>query len=72
MGGGTGGGNFGKTYGNHTDNDSNTLDATSNILTAASLIPGIDTFADLLAIPVEKVELPYKSYKTINDLLWPD
>ena len=45
MGGGRGG-NFGNTYGK-------TLDAISNVLTAASLIPGIDTFADIAAIPVD-------------------
>lgn len=61
MGGGTGGGGFGNTYGNHTDNDSNTLDAISDILTAASLIPGIDTFADLLAIPVDLARKDYLS-----------
>ena len=37
--------NFGNTKGN-------ALNALSNILTAASLIPGLDTFADLAAIPV--------------------
>ena len=45
MGGGRGG-NFGNTYGK-------TLDAISNVLTAASLIPGVDTFADIAAIPVD-------------------
>ena len=39
-------GNFGNTKGS-------SLDALSNLLTAASLIPGIDTFADLAAIPVD-------------------
>ena len=29
------------------------LDAISNLLTAASLIPGVDTIADLAAIPVD-------------------
>lgn len=39
-------GNFGNTKGS-------ALDALSNLLTAVSLIPGIDTFADLAAIPVD-------------------
>ena len=39
-------GNFGNTKGN-------SLDALSNLLTAASLIPGLDTFADLAAILVD-------------------
>ena len=45
MGGGTGG-NFGNTIGSR-------LDTLSNLLTAASLIPGLDTFADLASIPVD-------------------
>lgn len=45
MGAGAGG-NFGNTKGN-------ALDDLSNLLTAASLIPGIDTFVDLAAIPVD-------------------
>lgn len=39
-------GNFGNTYGA-------SLDALSNFLTALSLVPGVDTIADLLAIPVD-------------------
>lgn len=39
-------GNFGNTKGNR-------LDALSNLLTAASLIPGLDTFTDLASIPVD-------------------
>lgn len=39
-------GNFGNTKGN-------ALDALSNLLTAASLIPGLDTFTDLASIPVD-------------------
>lgn len=39
-------GNFGNTKGN-------ALDALSDLLTAASLIPGLDTFTDLAAIPVD-------------------
>ena len=39
-------GNFGNTKGS-------LLDALSNFLTAASFIPGIDTFVDLAAIPVD-------------------
>lgn len=61
MGGGMGGGNFGNTYGNHTDDGSTTLDAISNLLTVASLIPGIDTFADILAIPVDLARKDYLS-----------
>lgn len=38
-------GNFGNTKGN-------ALDALSDLLTAASLIPGLDTFTDLAAIPL--------------------
>ena len=45
MGGGVRG-NFGNTKGSR-------LDALSDLLTAASLIPGIDTFADIAAIPVD-------------------
>ncbi len=45
MGGGVRG-NFGNTKGSR-------LDALSNFLTAASLIPGLDTLADLVAIPVD-------------------
>jgi len=45
MGGGTHG-NFGNTKGS-------SLDALSNLLSAASLIPGVDTVADALAIPVD-------------------
>ena len=44
--GGSKRGNFGNTYGA-------SLDALSNFLTAVSLIPGVDTIADLLAIPVD-------------------
>jgi len=39
-------GNFGNTKGS-------LLDALSNFLTAASFIPGIDTFVDLAAMPVD-------------------
>ena len=44
--GGSVSGNFGNTKGSR-------LDALSDFLTAASLIPGIDTLADLAAIPVD-------------------
>ena len=44
--GGSKRGNFGNTYGA-------SLDALSNFLTALSLVPGVDTIADLLAIPVD-------------------
>ena len=49
MGGGMAG-NFGGTAGNSREK---ILDSLSNLLTAASLIPGLDTFADLAAIPVD-------------------
>ena len=39
-------GNFGNTKGN-------SLDALSNLLTAASLIPGLDTFTNLASIPID-------------------
>ena len=39
-------GNFGKTQGS-------SLDALSNLLTAASFIPGLDTFTNLASIPVD-------------------
>lgn len=45
MGGGKGG-NFGNTKGS-------TLDTISNILAAASFIPGADTFTNLVSIPVD-------------------
>ncbi len=44
--GGSVAGNFGNTKGS-------TLDAISNLLTAASLIPGLDTFTNLVSIPVD-------------------
>lgn len=46
--GGSRSGNFGKTNGSRSF-----LDRLSDILTAASLIPGLDTIADLAAIPVD-------------------
>lgn len=53
MGGGKVG-KFGKTEGA-------LLDQISNALTAASLIPGVDTFADLAAIPVDLLRGDYVS-----------
>lgn len=44
--GGSVAGNFGRTIGS-------ALDAVSNVLAAASLIPGVDTFVDIAAIPVD-------------------
>ena len=44
--GGSISGNFGNTKGN-------SLDALSDLLAAASLIPGLDTFTDLASIPVD-------------------
>lgn len=53
MGGGKRG-NFGNTYGSRMLSMANVdLDAISDLLTAASLIPGLDTFADLAAIPID-------------------
>ncbi|MBQ2741501.1 MAG: ParB N-terminal domain-containing protein [Oscillospiraceae bacterium] len=45
-------------YGENTDK---ALDAISNILTATSLVPGIDTFADAAAIPVDLLRGDYIS-----------
>ncbi len=45
-------------YGENTDK---ALDTISNILTAASLVPGIDTFADAAAIPVDLLRRDYIS-----------
>lgn len=53
MGGGTSG-NFGNTKGK-------ALDAISDLLTAASFIPGIDTFTNLAAIPVDLARGDYLS-----------
>lgn len=44
--GGSVSGDFGNTKGN-------ALDAISNFLAVASLIPGLDTFTDLASIPVD-------------------
>ena len=55
MGGSTFG-DFGRTRGSFEENEiiaNGILDGISNALTAASLIPGVDTFADLAAIPVD-------------------
>ena len=53
MGGGKGG-NFGNTKGS-------SLDALSNLLVAASLIPGLDTFTNLASIPVDLLREDYVS-----------
>ena len=53
MGGGVGG-NFGKTYGSP-------LDSVSNRLNVASLIPGLDTFTNLVSIPVDLARGDFKS-----------
>ena len=50
--GGSARGDFGKTYGS-------VLDALSNILATASLIPGVDTFADLASVPVDLLRGDY-------------
>lgn len=57
MGGGVAG-NFGSTAGVSGEN---ILDSISNFLTAASLIPGLDTFTDLAAIPVDLARGDYVS-----------
>ncbi len=57
MGGGMAG-NFGSTAGVSGEN---ILDSISNFLTAASLIPGLDTFTDLAAIPVDLARGDYVS-----------
>lgn len=57
MGGGAGG-SFGNTRG---ASPKAVLDAISNVLTVASLIPGVDTFADLAAIPVDLLRGDYVS-----------
>ena len=53
MGGGKAG-NFGNTKGSR-------LDALSHFLTAASLIPGLDTFTNLASIPVDLARGDYVS-----------
>ena len=57
MGAGAGG-NFGNTLGSRL---SSHLDFLSDALTAASAIPGVDTFADLAAIPVDLARGDYFS-----------
>lgn len=57
MGGGMAG-NFGSTAGVSREN---ILDSISNFLTAASLIPGLDTFTDLASIPVDLARGDYVS-----------
>ncbi len=57
MGGGMAG-NFGSTAGVSGEN---ILDSISNFLTAASLIPGLDTFTDLASIPVDLARGDYVS-----------
>lgn len=52
--GGSISGKFGNTKGN-------SLDALSNLLTVASLIPGVDTFTNLASIPVDLARGDYFS-----------
>lgn len=52
--GGSKAGDFGNTSGN-------ALDTLSDLLTLASLIPGLDTFVDLAAIPVDLLRGDYLS-----------
>ena len=54
--GGSARGNFGNTKG---ANGGSVLDSISDFLTIASLIPAIDTFADLAAIPVDLAREDY-------------
>lgn len=49
-------GNFGRTKGSDNSLD---LDAISDMLAVASLVPGVDTFADLVAIPVDLARRDY-------------
>ena len=60
MGGGVRG-NFGNTLGSRIDAVGNRLDAISNALTAASVIPGLDTFTNLASIPVDLARGDYMS-----------
>lgn len=60
--GGSRSGNFGNTQGSK-----GFLDRLSDILTAASLIPGLDTFADLAAIFVDLLRGDLES--TLLDVL---
>lgn len=53
MGGGAGG-NFGNTWGS-------ALDTMSDVLAAASLIPGLDTFTNLVSVPVDLARRDYVS-----------
>ena len=52
MGGGVRG-NFGNTQGSREYDWRSVLDSVSNVLTGASLIPGLDTFTNLASIPVD-------------------
>ena len=52
MGGGERG-NFGNTQGSREYDWRSVLDSVSNVLTGASLIPGLDTFTNLASIPVD-------------------
>ena len=52
MGGGVRG-IFGNTQGNREYDWRSVLDSVSNVLTGASLIPGLDTFTNLASIPVD-------------------
>ena len=46
-------GNFGNTQGSREYDWRSVLDSVSNVLTGASLIPGLDTFTNLASIPVD-------------------
>lgn len=55
-------GNFGNTLGSRIyDSNNNILDAISTALTAASVIPGLDTFTNLASIPVDLARGDYIS-----------
>ena len=54
-------GNFGNTLGSRIDAAGNKLDVISNALTAASVIPGLDTFTNLASIPVDLARGDYIS-----------
>jgi len=60
MGGGKAG-NFGRTRGSLVIDVKGFLDKTSDLLALASLIPGLDTFADLASIPIDLARGDYVS-----------
>ena len=53
-------GNFGNTKGTYLD-ETSILDAISNTLALASLMPGVDTFTDIASIPIDLARGDYLS-----------